>query len=402
MRIEMGPGRNPTTVASSTSAGMLSEWRVGAVLEATAVRDALTGQLWLTIGNSRYSARVASGDANGPQTGEQLKLRVLRTSPVLAVETIDNEAAAAGAADDVTESALRVFMPRQASPTLLLANLAWLADGKNTTALPQPVAQAAKNLWEALPEATQLTNARGLEEALTQSGAFLESKLGSANAAQNPQSIATDLKTLMLTLSQVLRGQGARPAAANPALRETSLMPNPRSPLTSLPTGPATLSVIDTPAQQLNELAQHTEGAIARLTTLQIASTPQDPSSQALVIELPIRQEGRASIARFRIERERQGSADAQAAEDAWTVDAALDLGAAGSLHARVSLANHRVSVQLRADSPALVQSLLTHSSELGDTLRDLGLSVDRVVCLHGMPAGDPGARAKRLVDLRA
>jgi Flagellar hook-length control protein FliK len=402
MRIDIAPTR-AASVPSTNSSGMLSEWRIGAVLEAVAVRDALTGQLWLNIGNTRYAARIASGDANGPANGEKLQVRVMRSSPVLAVETLDG-AADANAADDVTTSALRVFMPRQTSPSLLLANLAWLAgDDANGANLPKSVTQAAQTLWQALPQAEDLADPRTLEKAITQSGTFLESKLATQSPAQGSAAVTADLKTLMLTLNQALRMQGARPSAANPVRREDSQMPSPHAPLTSLQTGPATLSLLDTVSQQMNELAQHTEGAIARLTTLQIAGTPQDPNSQAVVIELPIRQDGRASIARLRIERDRPGSTSGVAeADDVWTVEAALDLGASGALHARVSMAKQRVSVQLRADSPAIVESLLAHSNQLGDTLREIGLSVDRVVCLHGMPAGDAAPSGQRLVDLRA
>jgi hypothetical protein len=34
--------------------------------------------------------------------------------------------------------------------------------------------------------------------------------------------------------------------------------------------------------------------------------------------------------------------------------------------------------------------------------LAESGLEVDRVVCLHGMPAGDAGVRSARLLDVRA
>jgi hypothetical protein len=34
--------------------------------------------------------------------------------------------------------------------------------------------------------------------------------------------------------------------------------------------------------------------------------------------------------------------------------------------------------------------------------LREAGLEIDRVVCLHGMPSGDTGAKPTRLLDVRA
>jgi hypothetical protein len=170
--------------------------------------------------------------------------------------------------------------------------------------------------------------------------------------------------------------------------------------LTSLNAAPATFSMIDGAEQQLNELSRQTEGAIARLTTTQITNTAPDPAMQSMLIELPVRHDDRASMLRLRVEhdesRKRQGGGDS------WSVEAAMDLGPVGALHAKVTLSGHRVGVQLRAESPAIVNALSAHAGELEAILRDAGLEIDRIVCLHGMPVGDTGARAARLLDVRA
>ena len=104
---------------------------------------------------------------------------------------------------------------------------------------------------------------------------------------------------------------------------------------------------------------------------------------------------------RLRVEhdesRKRQGGGG-----DSWSVEAAMDLGQVGALHAKVTLTGQRIGVQLRAESPALVNALSAHAGELEALLRDAGLEIDRIVCLHGMPAGDSGARPARLLDVRA
>jgi Flagellar hook-length control protein FliK len=394
-------GASPTGL----SASLLSEWRVGAILQAVAVRDAKGGQLWLDIGGQRYPARVASGDGIGPQAGEKLQVRVLRDHPVLALETLSSsvpgseEVETAAAAD-----ALRRFVPRQQSPAPLLANLAWLTQGKNGTAtLPKAVVQAAAKLWQALPSAGSLTEPATLQSAVARSGTFLETNLAQAaqQAAPAPN-VATDLKALMLALNKALQDSGARPAAARADTAVHSPIPHARGTLESLPAAPATFSLIESPEQQLNELARQADGALARLTTTQIASTTPDPSSavQSMLIELPVRHEDRASVLRLRIERDR--SRRALAGGDSWTVEAAMDLGQVGALHAKVSLTGRRIGVQLRAESPAIVEALSMRAGELESVLRESGLEVERVVCLHGMPAGDAGARPTRLLDVRA
>jgi flagellar hook-length control protein FliK len=386
---------------SSPSPGGLAEWRVGAILEAIAVRDIRGGQLWLEIAGQRHPARLASGDATGPKDGERLQLRVLRNSPVLALETISTQPAESSAQSAVIADALRKFVPRQQSPALLLANLAWIAQRKGgVETLPRGVVQAAAHLWHALPEAESLADPTALETAIARSGVFLEANLAAHRGPTDPR-IASDLKTLLLALNRALQTQGARPSSAHGDDAVHAPVPNARGPLTALPGAPATLAVLDEPTQQLNELARQADGTLARLTTVQISNSAPDPTVQSMLIDLPVRHEDRAAVLRLRIERDGSRRRDGDGAES-WTVEAAVDLGAIGALHAKVTLVGKRIGVQLRAESPAIVAALSQRADELEAMLAESGLDVDRVVCLHGMPAGDLGVRAARLLDVRA
>jgi hypothetical protein len=400
MRVDLVDFRSASP-AGNTNPSLLSEWRVGALLQAVAVRDANSGQLWLDIGGQRHSARLASGNGNGPANGELLQVRVLRNSPVLALEALSASAVATDA-ETVVSDAMRRFVPRQESASLMLANLSWLAQGKNgANDLPKAVLQAAAQLWQALPDADSLGDPRTLQKAITRSGAFLEANLADASRIGfDPKLLATDLKALMLALSRTLRDSGARPSAARSDNAMNAPIPTARGPLTALNAAPATFSMIDAADQQLNELSRQTDGAIARLTTTQITNSAPDPALQSMLVELPVRHEDRAAMLRLRVEhdnsRKRSGGADS------WTVEAAVDLGHVGALHAKVTLSGQRISVQLRAESAAIVDALATRTGELEAMLRESGLEIDRIVCLHGMPAGDTGVRAARLLDVRA
>ncbi|HWK51092.1 MAG TPA: flagellar hook-length control protein FliK [Steroidobacter sp.] len=399
MRIDLVDFRS-TSSAGSTSPSLLSEWRVGALLQVVAVRDAANGQLWLDIGGQRHNARLASGNSAGPANGEVLNVRVLRNSPVLALETLSSSTAADAEATVVAD-AMRRFVPRQESPALMLANLSWLAQGKHgAEQLPKAVTQAAAQLWQALPDAESLGDPETLAGALRRSGTFLEANLADASRGADPKALANDLKALMLTLSRTLRENGARSTAAHSDTAMNAAPPTARGPLTALNTAPATFSLIEGAEQQLNELARQTEGAIARLTTTQMTNTAADPSVQSMLIELPVRHEDRASTLRLRVEHDE--SRKHQGSGDSWSVEAAMDLGQVGALHAKVTLTGHRIGVQLRAESPAIVNALSARAGELEAILRESGLEIDRIVCLHGMPVGDTGARAARLLDVRA
>ena len=179
-------------------------------------------------------------------------------------------------------------------------------------------------------------------------------------------------------------------------------MPTARGPLTTLPSAPATLAVLEEPSQQLNELARQTDGSLARLTTVQISNSAPDPAVQSMLIDLPVRHDDRAAVLRLKIEKDGSSRRRDGDSAESWTVEAAVDLGAIGGLHAKVTLVGKRIGVQLRAESPAVVEALSQRTDELEAMLAESGLEVDRVVCLHGMPAGDTGVRPARLLDVRA
>jgi Flagellar hook-length control protein FliK len=404
MRLDLINFRGIPAVNPNSAASLLAEWRVGTLLEAVAVRDSATGQLFLNLGGQRYPARLASGsgDEPGPVDGERMQLRVLRNSPVLALERVPDEHSGAPDSEAVAD-ALRKFVPRQTSPAPLLSNLAWVARGAaGSDSLPKAVTQLAERLWQALPDTKAMSDPMTFERALSRSGTFLEAALAKHDGTPAARAaVASDIKSLMLQFARVLRDHGAR-ANGSTFADSTPHAPLPMASgaLSALSGAPATLALLETANQQMNELARQTDGALARMSTTQVANSVQDGPMQSLLIELPVRHEDRASMLRVRIEHEQ--TRRRQDAPDAWTVEAALDLGAAGALHARVSLTGFRVGVQLRADSPAVVEMLNARAPELESMLRDAGLEVDRVVCRHGMPASDAGQGMTRLLDVRA
>ncbi len=395
MRIDLLSANDPRTTAT---AALRPLWRVGAILEAIAVRDVTSGQLWLHIDQQRLPARLASGHSSGPLDGERLKLRVLRDTPVLALESLDESTA-----DRTAAEALLRYLPRQASPTPLLANLGWLArHGREAERLPPAVQQAIAAVWNALPDGATLDNPLYLAQALLRSGTFLEAQLAQLAGASpgTARLLASDFKANLLLLREQLckfnldGGSSHLPPGAMPSLN---------GPVTAMSIGPATLSVLDGQATQLSELKQQCEGCLARINTNQLL---HDQAAQqgllSWLIELPIKheqgQETRAELLRFKFEREPQ---DRSGGEAAWSVEVALDLGAQGSLHAQVRLLGKRLNVQLRSESAALIAALAPQLTTLESALRAQGLDLDRLVCLHGHPV-DAGARLNRLLDLRA
>jgi hypothetical protein len=368
----------------------MSQWRVGAIVEAIAVRDISDGQLWLNIGATRIPARIASGDAAGPSNGERLQLRVLRDHPVLALETLANNDSETTATTD----ALRRYLPKQSSPAPLLANLAWLSGhSEDSQQLSRTVADAVQKIWAALPAAEDLSTPSGLANAVKRSGNFLEANLANSEPENVREIMGRDFKALLLNLKQTLQRAGATAMSGE---QPPGPLPTLRGALTALDSMPASLAAIQTPARQLNELAGQADGALARINTAQLVNS-EAANAAAWLIELPFRREGKPEMLRFRFER----NSKRESAEQSWTIEAALTLGASGTVNARVSLYGKRVSVQLHAEPPQLVADLAAQAPLLTATLSEAGLEVDRVVCLHGMPTADREVQTTSLLDIR-
>ncbi|MGE0114169.1 MAG: flagellar hook-length control protein FliK [Steroidobacteraceae bacterium] len=391
MRIDLLSANDPRT---TTATPLRSMWRVGAILEAIAVRDVATGQLWLQLDNQKLPARLASGHSTGPLDGEHLKLRVLRDTPVLALEALDESTA-----DHTTDNALRRYLPRQSSPTPLLANLGWLArNAPQVQSLPRAVQQALATLWQGMPDAATLQEPSQLRQALLHSGTFLEAGLARETGGQAvTQLLSQDFKAGLLALREQLRN--LRLESGNTSL-PPGPMPTLHAPLSAMATGPASLAVLDEVAGQLSELKQQTDGSLARITTNQLLNA--EAAQQGLLgwlIELPVRHEDRAELLRFKFEREPRQQTGGSSS---WTVEVALDLGTHGALHAQIHLTGKRLNVQLRSESATLITALNRQLATLQAALRSQGLEVDRVVCLHGNPVDDANPRLTRLLDLHA
>jgi hypothetical protein len=228
---------------------------------------------------------------------------------------------------------------------------------------------------------------------------FLENQLASGNALELKQAVTGDLKALLSALKQTLTRSGA--VAQSNARTNAGPLPTLRSGLAPLDRAAPSLANIDSAQSAVNELVSQTDGALARINTLQLMNADNAAQNPAWLIELPLRRDGQAEALRFRFERNRnEQNPDAAT----WTVEAAMDVGV-GAVHARVSLQGKHVSVQLRSDSSALSAELQSRSKELVDVLKEDGLQVDRVQCQQGLPSDRPEIAsspllAKPLLDI--
>jgi hypothetical protein len=310
-----------------------------------------------------------------------------------------------------------------------------LAAALGAPGLPPAVALAAARVQALATPLDPPPTAATLKAATGQSGLLLEASVAAGGAPP-----ADDLKAALLILRQTLAvAVEADPAPSPPAQGGAGLLPTPAQPpsgaaspaaqpssqrLEALPAhaepppappyrdGPlraqppaATRLPADAPTAVLvRALLQDVNGALSRQVLYQLASLPAGaPAGQAerqqWMFELPLLTPQGATPTPFEISRDGGGQRTASGEEDepTWRARFSLDLGLAGPVHARISLAGGRVRVGLWAEQAATAAALDAGRGALSAELAAQQFE-PAVTVLPGQPAG-VAASPGRFVD---
>ncbi len=331
--------------------------------------------------------------------------------------------------------------------------------------LPANVQTALVRLIASLPTTSQVSEARGLQAAIRDSGIFLEPKLANLvrhqrndSAPPPPAALSTstgsatlnDQKANLLrfyaTLESAARQQlapaqrGGPPltpeqalrvlsaavsrsggaatqatASGTPAATPTHLadplhlaFPTPVSVQGAVPTMPAggTLDLA------LSVLLRQVAAAISRITVQQVQSTaaqqgasPDAGVNNSWQIEIPIRHAD-GSLHAFQIqideeEHQRAGEEEDENKVKQWKVTLAFDLDPLGPMYAQIRLRDHAVSTRFWAEREATLQAVRSELDALKTKLVSLGLQVEELDCLPGAPPSRKTTFSQQLVDIR-
>lgn len=310
---------------------------------------------------------------------------------------------------------------RQTPPQALIETLQTLtAHGED---LPAPLRSAVNTLLAGLPDIRQLSDAKGLAQALQQSGSFLEGRLLQGVAPQ-----ASDYKANLLRLISELLPVGgddapgllanlannsaanlvrSLPAFVRNALGTLSQNGSPRVQHADFPLPARTLQKLEDEGD-LESLLKLASAAVARLQTHQLSSLVQ---SEALPdggqlntwqMEIPMRQQQSVIPLQVRIQQEERNTHkdQEQARESLWRIDLAFDLDPLGPLQVQATLASVGLSSQLWAERDSTAQLIDRELGHLRQRLQDAGLTVRDLSCRQGRPPqGARTALEQRWVD---
>lgn len=313
---------------------------------------------------------------------------------------------------------------RQASLQGLLSNLQQLSGQQR---LPVEVRASVDTLLASLPDLRQLGDAKGLAQALNNSGAFLEAKL----LAGAPGGLAPDLKAQVIRLvAQLLPGLPSstqfNPAAAASTLAQA--MPgmvrnalgmlgqvSPRPAPGSFPLPSRLLQSADGEGD-LEHLLRLAAAAISRLQSHQLAGLEQTRTTAegnlqtTWQLEIPVRNGQEFMPLQMKLQREETPEQQAEPERERrdplemlWRVELSFDLSPLGPLQVQAQISQGNLSSQLWAELPSTAQLIDSQLDSLRVRLVARGLNVGELCCHHGTPPQGPRTHLEqRWVDENA
>lgn len=284
-------------------------------------------------------------------------------------------------------------------------------------------------LLDDLPDLPQMTTAKGVAQALSASGLFMESRL---LAGQDPTLVPDMKANLLRVIAQILPGLPGNvsyndAAAANTLAR---LMPNvirnalgtlglvaaPKVP-TNFPLPSRTLANAEN-NDDLETLLKLAAGAISRLQSHQLGGLEQTrmnaDGTQVTTWQLEIPMRNAHDIVPLQVKVQREDTPDREetpetatqevkAKEKLWRVDLAFDLEPLGPLQVQAQLVAGSLSSQMWAEREGAAELISGELDSLRARLVACGLNVKELACNRGVPAqGSRTVLEQRWIDENA
>ena len=329
----------PARVDQRNFGVMLSNWRVGQVINALVVDRMPSGNVLLNAGGREF---VTPLDLP-VQPGTRLQLEVQQVTPQLVLRLL------AGSEKSGLPSATEsLYRPTQPGSGLA-----------GTTSLGGGI--TAANLLSALaaqPNLRALVNQSPLLSALT--GALSSQILQSSTLSAG-------------LLSQAVAQSGLFIEANLLAGRSGSLRTNTKTQLIQLQRGIAEIAGNNLGVEAraaLSNLSDLTNAALANLNQQQLISMPQDNAGQRWAFNLPLEWAGSFVDLAMTIEHDvYEDDPEDGGGRDEWRVHLNLELPEVGKLQALVTLSGSDVSVAFKSDSDAVRRVFESSFGELRDRM---------------------------------
>lgn len=344
MKIDVPAAAVRTTVTlANAPAPSLPAWQQGQQLQARVVTVESAQRVLLDIAGQQFHAQT--GMKLVP--GQILELVVMRpgTPPLLQLATTARTA-------EKLVQALRQALPQQVPLSETIHNFRQLMTAGGQ-ALPPAIAAQIQAWLARLPGLAGLSRGDGLQQAVRDSGLFLEALLVQAiQTGGITTPLPDDLKARLLQLAEQLQRAVAEAEQAG-------------------------LSV-----GGLKKLLRQTESALSRIQLLQLQSLLGSEELPTWLLELPVQFDDRHEAVQMRLTRE-----NSHDGKPAWKVVLKFSFETLGAVEASVIVgAGNQASVSFNAERQQTADLFAGRLGELQSDLVDHGLQVGHLQARQGHP----------------
>jgi flagellar hook-length control protein FliK len=381
----------------------LPQWLLGQILNATVTGRKSADTLILQIDNQQIEAKTAS---NKPiNVGEQLKLLVQKQGDPVVLRVLQHDSPKS--VHEIRQQLLRENVPKQAGMEKLTTVLNQVTNNAREVIkfLPAPIEHQLKKLIEHLPTKANLKNEPGLKAAIKDSGIFLESKLmaeatrkqepnkqSQAATQSNHQSIVKDLKTNLLQLSELItkyKQDTKKPESTFiKQAQVTPLFESAKNSTVNIKTQTgSTGNLIDIGSKvDIETISKQIESSVARIELNQSkAVVTNDHQIPTWSIEMPVKDKQNIDLLKLDIQADRDSKSENEE-QRLWAVNLKINFENLGSVSARLSMIDKKVSATLWSENETLNGLIDDNLPLLGKQIERCGLSPGKIVCLESSP----------------
>lgn len=399
----LAPGKttNEVTISLPSQQQLIPQWRKGQTINAVINTLAANGRASISLGGQQLEATVSQ-----PVPVRQgLKLEIVNSGSLAALRILNLPSTS-----ESLGQSIRQTLPQQGPLQPLLIQLDGIArqTAKNSAqslALPSTVVDLARQIMAKIPDLKMVSSANGLQQAIKQSGLFLETSLQQAPAMQSttaanagPAAFNADLKGSLIKLLVsllTLRQSGSQPAASQPAESgQKNLPPWPELLRHAQNPQHAEYRATNQHSQQANEqqtrlqqllgdLIRSVESGLARIKLNQLVSAPAEDDRRSWSMDIPVRHGDNLDVLQLRIEEEKNNdSADKKAGT--WHLKLAFDLQPLGPVDVCVSLMAGVVNTVFWAQHKQTLQLINAHMDRLRGAMQKAGVMTGSISAYQG------------------
>lgn len=420
---QMGESSNQTKQQPNPldlKASFVSQIKTGQQLELLVIKLTEHAAI-LEIAGSKTQVRTADKDLL--QVGQRLKAQITSTEPIIQLKVLTSNSNQNNKIQSLINSTLRQTMPMQQPIKNLLESLQQI--GKINFPANSSLQTIKESFIQSIPPSQAFEAAEVLPEIFKRSGIFTEHLLKNIIHQSNQKMSFpnNDLKIALLRLATNLR-----------SMNSTHTITDTLNTNTKLPTSTETYSltsiqqnnklntegvnhkqvqthihantdntklapVIYTQEQLIDKLLNQTEGALARLQTLQLQHIqPNETQKSIWSFELPLRTDTSLDNIFIYIEEDASGNENNQYTSP-WKVILKFNINELGAIQAHITMQGTKVSVNFWVENASTSKLFSEHLGILDSQLNKAGLVSGKLNCHCDTPPTQPKPPQIQLIN---